>query len=215
MINRMKNLEQEYRLEATRTEQQRGFAEQTREQFETMVTLRHYYTRLYHGFAPFIRDRDLDGLTDYFQKNVAPVYAISVSNRNQLAAIESLLIRGLLDMTLGQVTAVGNILLDFSVSGEIKLPEYIEFEVFEILSNLLDNALNELENQEDGTLQISLFHREDHISIQIANTLENDMDIEAIYSDDQERGQCADMGLAVSGKSCTDIRAWSTTPTRG
>jgi sensor histidine kinase YesM len=69
------------------------------------------------------------------------------------------------------------------------LPDNIELEIFELLSNFTDNALKELLKQKNGLLRIEFRNADESISIKIANTLKTALEIESIYSNEQKDGQ--------------------------
>jgi len=71
------------------------------------------------------------------------------------------------------------------ISGDIRLPDYILMDIFEILSNLVDNALREIEGQPLGLLRIRIYESYGKLSIQVANTLTHDVDIGQMYSVNQ------------------------------
>ena len=68
------------------------------------------------------------------------------------------------------------------ISGDIRLPDNILMDIFEILSNLVDNALREIEGQYLGLLKIHLYESYGQLSIQIANTVISSIDIEQMYT---------------------------------
>jgi len=191
LINRMKYLENERRSLKYQMEQQKSFAGHVQSQFERIITLKHYYNRLYHSLAPYINDNDMDGLRLYFHKHVTPIHQTQIQNKQVISKIRNDLLRNLLDVTVGQIAVLENVLLDLDIQGDINVSENAELDVFEIMSNLLDNALRETRGQPSGLLKIRLHESNGELSIQVANTLGYNLDIEQIYShrlDDGERG---------------------------
>jgi len=189
LVKRMSGLEHERRSLAMQMERQQSYASQIQSQFERMITLRHYYSNLYHSLLPFIRDGNIDSLRIFFEKNITPIHHSQVNDDGNGAGIDGIvsnikddLIRNFLDVTAGQVTTIGNLTLDMKISGDIRLPDNILMDIFEILSNLVDNALREIEGQYLGLLKIHLYESYGQLSIQIANTVISSIDIEQMYT---------------------------------
>ena len=188
MLNRIKDLAHQRESLAAQVTQQQAYAGQVQVQYERVVTLRHYYTKLYHSLVPFIRDNDMKGLRYYFETNIAPIHQEQVLGGNPLSNVHNKLIRNLLDVTIGQVTALGGITLDIDIAEKLclpDLPENMALNIFEIMSNLIDNALRALDGQAPGLLRIGLHDTDGQFCILIANSLKGDLDIERIYSQQQ------------------------------
>jgi len=183
LFNRMMKLENQRCELATLIEQQEAYRQQVLTQFEKVVTLKHFYNTLYQSFMPFIMENDMDGLRIYFEKYVTPIHGEYIQTCNQFNLIENVLIRNLLMVTAGQAATMKNITLDMDISGKIKLSDDIEMDIFEILCNLLDNAINELTEQESGLLRIWIRVIDNLLTIYIANTLVDDIDISKLYKE--------------------------------
>jgi len=184
LVKRMNDLEHERCSLAMQMERQKSYAGQIQSQFERMVTLRHYYNKLYQSLSPLIRDYDLKGLQVYFEENITPIHQSQVAGV-QISSIKNDLIRNFIDVTAGQITTIGNLTLDIDISGEIRFPDNLLMDIFEILSNLVDNALRAVEGQASGLLRIHLHEHYGQLSIQVANTLSNGIDIEQMYSENK------------------------------
>ena len=191
----MKDLaHQRHRLKL-QIDQQKSYADQVQNQYERMVVLKHFYSKLYHSFSPFIRNKDINGLQDYFEKYVAPIHREQIQGNIHISRVANELIRNLLDLTSGQASAMENVSLDIDISGEIKIPEHILMDVFEIMSNFIDNALCEISTQKNGLLRIWIDQEGELIFIQVANTLTNGFNINQIYKNQNERSDGRGYGL--------------------
>ena len=180
-VNRIKDLEYQHRNLTFQVEQQNFYAAQVESQFVRVVTLKHYYIKLYESLLPFIRDGDMKGLRIYFEKNISPIYHKQLKETPQLSNIKNDLIRNLLDSTEGQASAMEKLSLDMSISGKICLPDNMALDIFEIMCNLLDNALREVSFQENSLLRVWLHQEKKQLSIQIANSLSSNLDIGQMY----------------------------------
>ena len=187
LVKRMNDLEYERRSLAMQMERQKSYAGQIQLQYERMVTLRHYYSKLYHSLSSFIRNFDMEGLKVFFEKNISPIHKSHVE-AVQISNVKNELIRNFLEVTAEQAVTIGNVILDMDLSGDIQLPDNLIMDVFEILSNLIDNAFREITGQVMGLLRIRLYESFGQIYIQVANTLSCDVDINNIYN--REHSNC-------------------------
>ena len=187
IVKKMNDLEHERHNLVMQMERQQTYANQIQSQYEQMVTLRHYYNNLYHSLSPFIRDSDVKGLQLFFEENISPIHNSQVDGL-QISNIKNDLIRNFLDVTTGQATTFANVKLDVAVSGNIRLPDNMLMDIFEIMSNLVDNALREVERQYLGLMRIHLHESYGQLFIQIANTItkDKDVDIEQMYGANHE-----------------------------
>jgi len=191
LIKRMSDLENERRNLSLQMERQKSYAGQIQSQFERMVTLRHYYNNMYMSLSPLIRDNNIEGLRFFFEENITPIHLSQIDGM-QISNIKDNLLRNFIDVTTGQADAMENITLDINISGEIRLPDHMLLDVFEIISNFIDNAMRELKSQSEtqsraqansfGLLRIWMHESDGQLSIQIANTINGTVDIEQIYN---------------------------------
>jgi len=162
LINRMKDLEYRHRYLISQMDQQKSYADQVQKQFDRIVTLKHYYTKLYESLSPFIRDNNMESLRSYFETYISPIHQAQTQDNIRISKVNNELIRNLLDITAGQATAMENVTLDMVISGEIHPPDNIALDIFEIMSNLIDNAMREIANQENALLRIWLRKEESY-----------------------------------------------------
>ena len=137
----------------------------------------------------------MEELRRYFEKYITPVHLDNIQKNSQISGIENELIRNLLEVTAEQSTALEHITLDMDVMGSIQIPDNIEMDVFEIMCNLIDNAICELACQNPGLLRIWLRVVDGQFSIYIANTLTDGIDIKQLYSKKNSKGSGNGYGL--------------------
>jgi len=121
------------------------------------------------------------GLQAYFERHIASIHRDRLEDRGQLTSIRNEVIKNLLDVTVAQVDALENISLELEVDNKVRFPEDMEMDLFEIMCNLLDNAMRELGGQAPGLLRIVLRGEAEAVSITVANTLHASADIEKLY----------------------------------
>jgi len=194
LINRMKDLEYRHRYLISQMDQQKSYADQVQKQFERIITLKHFYTKLYESLSPFIRDNNMESLRNYFETYITPIHEAQIQDNIQISKVNNELVRNLLDITAGQASTMESVSLDMAISGEIHPSDNIALDIFEIMSNLIDNAMREISNQENALLRIWLRQEESYLFIMIANSLSNDLEIEQLYKK-PERGDSHGYGL--------------------
>lgn len=180
IIHRMQKANQQHRELKILLKHQEAMGHQVKRQYDTVITLKHYYSKLYEGMAPLIRSEDMNGLKKYFEKYIAIIHQENVEVSQLLSNIKNEIIRNLLDVMISMIESMKGITLELSVEGIIEITGKIEMDIFEIVSNLLDNAIRELEGQSSGLLRIALAGDENTVSIEIANTVSLPIDIEKL-----------------------------------
>jgi len=114
LINRMRNLEYIRRDLASQIEQRKVYAEKVNTQFEKMVTIKHYYDKIYQSAVP------MAGLRQYYERYVTPIHKDLMENTGQLSGIKNELIRNLIAITTGQGSTLENLTLDIDYLGRNK-----------------------------------------------------------------------------------------------
>ena len=169
--------------------QEEQFRKQTQAQFEKIMALKHYYSKLYHSATPFLVNDDIAGLREYFEKYISPIHNEYIQPLKQFSGVKNTPIHNLLVITHEQVHTMENVTLEM-FADEINIPETIIMEAFEILSNFIDNAVEELLNQSRGLLRIEITQH-GNISISVSNTVNKNFDMISLYRSrkrDGERG---------------------------
>lgn len=168
-------------------ERQAGREQAVRRQYDSVVVLKHHYSKLYHTLAPYIRENDMDGLHRYFEQYITPIHRVQIAGMGKLADIHSAPIRKLLEETAAQLDMQEHTVLELLIRGTIIIPARLEMDVFEILCILIDNALRELEGQDDGLLQIEVKGNGGDVSIKIGNTLRDGFTMARLYPREPDR----------------------------
>lgn len=196
LLNHMKNMEHERRAYRMQAQLQQEHGEQARRQYDTAVTLQHYYTKLYHSLEPLIRELDTASpVRRYFEAYITPIHKGQVENRKQLHRIHNDSLRNLLDFTAGQASKQEHFELVLAIDGDIRLPESMEMDVFRILNILIDNALAALAAQSEGLLRVSADGNAETVTLQVVNTIVAGTNIEDFYT--VQRGNGHGHGLKL------------------
>lgn len=132
--------------------QERRQAEIIEQEYNAIIGLKHYYSKLYESIQGFIRRRDLAGLESYFDAYITPIHRKNISLQN-VDNIKTILIANLLELAANYASS-HPIVFHYEIAGQIDIPKPLEMDVFHILAEWLNNAIESLENQKDGKLTI-------------------------------------------------------------
>ena len=179
VFNQIKNME--YRSLVEKLAQQEQFQKRTQSQYDKVMAVKHYFGKLIDSLATFIKNRDFDGLVTYFDKYIIPIYKDTMQTSWELSRVKNIPIHNLLDTTAGKASTMKNITFEMDIIDDIKVPEYLVMEVFEILSNFIDNAFNDLTGQSDGLLRIYVSQSDNSTLFSVSNTLTGNLSIPTMY----------------------------------
>lgn len=175
-------------------------------QFDTVLTLRHYYNSLFTTLISFIRADDMVGLKGYFDKHIAPIHQENILPAITTGKIKDELLRSLIEITATNVSAsLNHVLFEIKVDGTIHIPENLQMPVFECACVLIDNAVAELTSRNSGMLLIHLHEKKGKVSLQIQNTVSDDFSMESLGEDVPGKGY----GLKLIRKLCCEYRQLS------
>ena len=189
LVNRINTVKHQALLEEMKNEalrekleQKELYEEKIQSQFNTATHLRHYFGDMIVSISPFIRKGDMGGLQEYWDKYIMATFREQVIKIvDKLDGVKNENIRNLFETKSQQALSMENITLQLSINGIIRVPKETEMEVFEILSNFIDNALKELKDQSNGLLQITTGQSESHTVFTVGNTIRENLDIPAMF----------------------------------
>lgn len=151
------------------------------EKHREILEFHHYYGKLYETISSMVEHGDLTQLRSYFKKYFSP---ISSDVKEKINQIESELIKGML---LGVITSLSKKQKElrnfevFSVYGKWKTVGIEEMELFKILTIFIENAIEEIEGQENGYINIFLNQDTENTYIKIDNTVIREINVSEIY----------------------------------
>lgn len=129
-------------------------AKEMERQYKTVIELKHYYSRMFQIIATYIADEDVEGLKRYFGEYISPIHSkyIQEQETNQ---VKNELIRRLLEITI--IRAVTDkIGFSCTLSNGIQIPQVYEFDVFRILTEWIDNAIDAIKGESDAYIHIEI-----------------------------------------------------------
>jgi hypothetical protein len=143
----------------------------------------HYLPKLYATMQLYIHKHDYDGMQNYFSKHVAPVFDRNTCEDSRLESIEDEQLRNLVQITFGQLgMTMRHVSPELSIDGIISIPSGLSMLVFEIMSNLIDNALQHIKFQQRGFFRLTFTADDVCLIISITNSLTEDKTISALLS---------------------------------
>lgn len=147
------HLEQENALLRLKVQQRKVI----KQEYYTMIQLKHYMLHLLEGFLPHFRRRDLAGAIGYFNEYVHPIREEHFKSK-EYEKIHNTLLLVFLESAMNR-SLVLEVDLEAQIVGEIMIDQQVEMEVFQILSEWLNNGLEALQKQKHA------HHRRLHIEM--------------------------------------------------
>lgn len=138
-------------------------------EYKNMIQLKHYLIHLVEGFLPYLKHSDLIGATAYFERYISPIHE-EYLKMDDLQSINNVLLSSLMENAINQ-SIHKNIHLDYYIFGQINIERSMEMDVFRILSKWVSNAVEALQDQKRGRLNIEMKNKKDCTSFTISNTV--------------------------------------------
>lgn len=154
------------------------------EKHNEIIKLDHYYKKLFLTLAPFIEQGDIKQLRKYFHQYIVPIHKRNTTvTQEKLEKIENMLIRNLFLVTAHSIRKVNSEIRNFEVHTVYhlwKIEQALELKLFQILSIVLENAMEELQEQAHGYLNITIRQDSEKTVIRIENTIEREIEMSKI-----------------------------------
>jgi len=154
-------------------------------QYREVICFRHYYSRLYRSLHRFVREKDMEGIEGIFYRYIVPEHTEQIEkgvDYGMLTLVKLPLLNGLLYDTALSLRQK-DIPLNLHIEGIIATENIKELDLFKILANLIENAVQETEKQDNGHVSIFLSEDGRRTDIRIENTLESSIDISLVYEE--------------------------------
>ncbi|MGV3129648.1 quorum-sensing sensor histidine kinase AgrC [Staphylococcus simulans] len=142
-----------------------------------MRKFRHDYVNILLSMSEYIRDDDMPGLKEYFDKNVVPLKDNIQTNSFKINGLERLQIRelkGLLTTKIIQAQE-NNIRVSVEVPDEITKISLNMIDLSRIMGIILDNAIEASTEIKDPLIQIGFMKNEEAVTIIVMNKCAKDI----------------------------------------
>lgn len=186
---RMANLMRTNMEVESQNRQAEEFCKNVQDKYVTVIQLHHYYDKLYKTLQTHIREDNMQELKRYFEENISEIHERMLDSGKALERIKDELLRNLIEVTAGEIKQGKHITFDLQVLGEVKIAEPYSMLLFEISNNLIDNAMNNLRQQDSGLLRIELVPELNGLSLKITNSLVEDIDVSSLYKTTPSNGR--------------------------
>lgn len=155
------------------------------EKYNDIISLKHYYSKLYETLNAYITVQDWQGLEGYFEKHISPLHKEHIKSDfvlPKLDLIELPLIKNLLFDATVKARHVYSIEMCIDIEGCISDCFIQEMDLFIILNEWITNAFNATDCT-DGYIHISIscLDADGILAIKVVNPIAEDIDIKAIY----------------------------------
>lgn len=160
-------------IELTRREVE---TENVNKRYEEIINFKHYISGLYRSMIEFIVADDMPGLAKYYNDNIAPVNEMlnkEIGEYEQIRHIHFTLIRSRIIKLISDVSELRNISLYIWVENVISEVSMKDMDLFSILNTYIDNALEEVKEQEKGEIVIWMTQTYDRFIFEIKNSLDD------------------------------------------
>jgi len=164
-------------------QQAEEYCRQMQDEHEAVMTAMHYLPKLFATLQTYIQKHDYEGLKSYFTKHVSPVFDQCICERHNLQNIEDEQIRNLVQITFGQIgMTMRDVTSELRVDDKINVPQNLSMIMFEIMSNLIDNALRHLKDQQTGYFRMELTGDNSFLMMSITNSQSDERSVWQIYA---------------------------------
>ena len=148
-------------------------AENVNKRYDEIINFKHYTSSLYRSMIEFILADDMPGLEKYYSDNIAPINEMlnkEIGEYKQVRYIHSTLIRSRIIELINDVSKLHNINLYIWIENIISEVSMEDMDLFLILNIYINNAFEEVKDQEKGEITIWMTQTYDRFIFEIKNT---------------------------------------------
>lgn len=179
MIMFIKNVVSEYdiKLEREKNKQLNLYTKEIEELYNSLRTFKHDYKNILTSMSPYISEKDMDGLEEYFKKTVLPTDLIINNNEFSIASLQYVEVKELKALlAMKQIEAKNkNVDCNIRVLGIVKEINMGIIDLIRIVGILFDNAIQAAEATESGKVTCTL-KQGDIFKIEIRNNYIGNID---------------------------------------
>lgn len=150
-------------------------------QYNQMRKFRHDYQNILSSLDSFIEEKDIDGLTNYYNETIQQTAIFLRGNQFKLADLSNIHVKEVKSIIATKLMYAQEIGIDAIL--EVKEPIVSlgkdSLVLVRIIGIYLDNAIEELTSIKKGTLRVALIRFEDYVEIVIENACREN--IEPLY----------------------------------
>ncbi|CAD7359248.1 quorum-sensing sensor histidine kinase AgrC [Staphylococcus schleiferi] len=142
-----------------------------------MRKFRHDYINILATMSEYLREDDLEGLKEYYHKNINPLKGHFETNSLKLNGIEKLKVREIKGVITTKILSAqeNNIEISVEVADEISSINMEIIDLSRVLGIIMDNAIEASLTVEDPMIQIAFIKTENSVLIIIMNKAPKNM----------------------------------------
>ena len=151
--------------------------------YADIISLKHYYNKLYQILGIYIQKQDWPGLSGYYKRYISPVHEDYIENditTPQLELLNAPLVKNLILDTLIKAKHIYKARVFLNIAGFVDEFGVSEMDLFIILNEWINNALHAVEGK-DGFVQILISPTSESISIRISNPIFEAVNMHELY----------------------------------
>ena len=174
IVNHFNELEEEKRKAAIELARLEVESENINKRYDEIIAFKHYTTSLYRSVIEFIAANDMPGLKEYYRNNIAPVNERlnrEVGEFEQIGYIEIPLIKSRIIELISTVSQLRNVDLIIQIGNKVDEVSMKEMDLFTTINIYIDNAVEEVKEQEKGQIIILMTQTYNKFVFEIKNSL--------------------------------------------
>ena len=174
ITNHFNELEGEKRKAAIELARREVESENINKRYDEIISFKHYTTSLYRSVIEFIAANDMQGLKEYYKNNIAPVNEKlnkEIGEFEQIGYIEVPLVKSRIIELISTVSQLHNVDLIIQIGNRIDEVSMKERDLFTTLNIYIDNAVEEVKEQEKGQITVLMTQTYNKFIFEIKNSL--------------------------------------------
>ena len=202
--------EKEFELKSNELELRRleVYTENVEAMYNDIRSIRHDYANIITSMAGYFQDNDLDGLKEYFHKEIAPFAGRTETLNKNLLVLSKLKnpgLKGILSVKLIRAQE-NNVASVIDIREDIYIKSLDALSLNRIMGILLDNACEAAVECENPFIHVAFIKKEEAITIAVVNSIKDeDINIRAIFkkgfsTKGENRGFGLDNIVCILGK---------------
>ncbi|MCL2367080.1 MAG: GHKL domain-containing protein [Oscillospiraceae bacterium] len=170
----------QYKLQQKEIEHQalNHYTAELEHQQTAMRKFKHDYQNILFSIKTFLHERNIDGLTQYYEHKIEPASQIITHSDLALESLSKIKVSEIKSILAAKLMLAQNMNMDivtsFEANEDINHIPLDSIALVRMLGILLDNAIEELQELEQGALMVGFFKEKAYITIIVQNSCRPD-----------------------------------------
>ncbi len=149
---------------------------------ENTKKYKHDFNNILKTIEGYLQTEDIQGLKEYFYKQILKNYKINHNNMYHLANINDIPVKGLLSIKISEIIYNG-IYFNLNILNEIEDFVIKQIDICRILGILIDNAIEASLESNDKTINLGIINDVNEIYIIISNSYKEKPKLHKLFED--------------------------------